>query len=381
MNSRERLVKALNHEEPDRVPFDLGASLITGIHKIAYQNVLKYIGMKEEEIPIFDVVQQLAAPSENFLQRINVDTRNLSPKNSSKWQLHFEEDDHYRYFTDEWGIVWRMPLGHGLYFDMYKNPLADVEDVRDIDKYTFPDPDDENRYLGLRERALKLYEQGYAIVMSSISAGIMELGAWLRGFENFYMDLVLRPELISRILDKALEIKMRYWSRVLEEVGDLIQVVQEADDLGTQNSLLISPEMYRKLIKPRHKELFDFIHSKTKAAIFLHCCGAIYELIPDLIEVGVDILNPVQFTAKNMEASKLKREFGNDIAFWGGGVDTQNILPHGTPQQVKDSVRRQIEIFAPGGGFVFNTVHNIQPDVPPENFIAMLEALEEYGKY
>ena len=217
--------------------------------------------------------------------------------------------------------------------------------------------------------------------MTSISAGIFELGGWLRGYANFYADQAGDPETACKVMDKALEVKMRYWEKVLDIAGDLIDVVQEADDLGSQDRMLISPEMYRKYIKPRHKELFNFIHSKTDAKIFVHSCGCFREVIPDLIEVGVNIINPVQFNVSGMDSESLKKEFGRDLVFWGGGVDTQRILPKGTVQEVKDCVKRQIETLAPGGGFVFNTVHNIQADVPPQNIVAMWETLQEYGKY
>ena len=381
MNARERLITALEHREPDRVPFDLGASLITGIHKTAYKNFTDFLNVPEKELKIFDVVQQISTPSEELLQKIGVDTRNLSPLASSQWTLNYSEDAEYRYFTDEWGIVWRMPLDNGFYFDMYKNPMAEIDTLEGLADYQFPNPTDDARFVGLRQRALVEYEKGNAIVMSSMSAGIMELGAWLRGFENFFMDLALRPEFTRALLNKVYEIKRQYWEKVLNEVGDLIQVVQEADDLGSQNSLLISPKMYRKFIKPLHKDLFEFIHSKTKAKVFIHSCGAVADLIPDLIDSGVDILNPVQLSARNMDPVKLKQEFGKDIVFWGGGIDTQSILPKGSPTQVREAVKRQIEILAPGGGFVFNTVHNIQPDVPPENLMAMVEALHEFGNY
>ena len=381
MNARDRVITALEHREPDRVPFDLGASLITGIHKTAYNNFINYMNVPEKEIEMFDVVQQISTPSEKFLLKIGVDTRNVSPLPSSQWHLKYSEDAEYRYFTDEWGIVWRMPLDNGFYFDMYKNPMAEIDTLEGLANYQFPNPTDDARFVGLRQRALIEYGKGNALVMSSMSAGILELGAWLRGFQNFFMDLALRPEFAHALLNKVYEIKQQYWERILNEVGDLIQVVQEADDLGSQNSLLISPKMYRKFIKPLHKKLFDFIHSKTKAKVFIHSCGAVADLIPDLIDSGVDILNPVQLSARNMDPVKLKQEFGKDIVFWGGGIDTQSILPKGNPTQVREAVKRQIEILAPGGGFVFNTVHNIQPDVPPENLMAMIEALHEFGKY
>lgn len=381
MNARDRLVTALEHREPDRVPFDLGSTDTTGIHKTAYKHFADYLNVPEGAMELSNVYQQICTPSEDFLQNIGVDIRSLYPLPSSQWSLTYSEDAEYRYYTDEWGIARRMPLDNGLYFDMYKHPMAVIDTVEGLANYQFPNPTDDARFVGLRQRALVEYEKGYAIVMSSMSPGVMTLGAWLRGFQNFFMDLALRPEFTSALLKKVYEIKRQYWERVFNEVGDLIQVVQEADDLGGQNSLLISPEMYRKFIKPLHKDLFAFIHSKTEAKLFMHSCGAVAELIPDLIDIGVDILNPVQLSARDMDPVKLKQEFGEDIVFWGGGVDTQSILPNGSPIQVREAVRRQIEILAPGGGFVFNTVHNIQPDVPEENLMAMVEALHEFGTY
>jgi uroporphyrinogen decarboxylase len=184
------------------------------------------------------------------------------------------------------------------------------------------------------------------------------------------------------ILDITFRFRLAYWSKALEEVGDLVDVVVEYDDLGSNTSLLISPQMYRKYLKPLHKALFEFIKSHSRASIFLHSCGAVYPLIPDFIEAGIDILNPIQVSATDMgDGKKLKQEFGKDITFWGGGVNTQSILPRGTTKEVKEDVRRRIGEFAPGGGYVFAAVHNIQPDVPPENIIAMLEAWKEFGKY
>lgn len=381
MNSRERLIAALNHKEPDRVPFDIGASLITGISSTAYTNLLKYINMPEEKVEMFDVVQQLAAPSEAFLQKFGVDVRNVSPNPPSTWKFELQEEGRYKFFKDQFGIKWRMPKEGGFYYDMAEHPLADAYEVEDIENYVFPDVNDAARYVGIRERSQKVRDAGYGVVMSSISAGIFELGGWLRGLANFYADLAGEPEMACKVMDRALEVKMKYWEKVLDTAGDLIDVVQEADDLGAQNNMLISPEMYRKYVKPRHKELFGFIRSKTNAKIFIHSCGSFKDVIPDLIEVGVNILNPVQFNAKGMDAVGLKRDFGKDLVFWGGGVDTQSILPTGTVQEVKDCVKRQLEVLAPGGGLVFNTVHNIQADVPPQNLVALKEAFDEYSKY
>ncbi len=195
----------------------------------------------------------------------------------------------------------------------------------------------------------------------------------MMGYEAFYTSLGLQPAVIHELMDRLLANKRAYWEKVLGEVGDLLDVVQEGDDLGTQTSLLISPAMYRTFIKPREKELFAFIRRRTDAKLFFHSCGAIHPLIPDLIEVGVGILNPVQFTASGMDARRLKREFGRDLVFWGGGIDTQHMLPYGSPQQIREAVRRQKETLSPGGGFVLAAVHNIQADVPPENLMAFMD--------
>lgn len=381
MNSRERLLAALNHKEGDRVPLDIGASLITGIAKTAYVNIMNYLGMPENDIKLFDIVQQLAAPSEAFLDKFGVDVRNVSPNDPSTWKLVMQEEGQYNTFRDAWGIKWRMPVTGGFYFDMAEHPLADACDVEEIENYKYPDARDAARYEGIRERAQGVRDAGYGVVMSSISAGIFELGGWLRGLENFYADLAGEPELACKVMDKAMEVKMKYWEKVLDQAGDLIDVVQEADDLGGQHNMLISPEMYRKYVKPRHKEFFGFIRSRTKAKIFIHSCGSFYDVLPDLIEAGIDIINPVQFNASRMQAEGLKKTFGKDLVFWGGGVDTQRILPRGTVQEVKECVKRQMDIMAPGGGFVFNTVHNIQADVPPQNLIAMKEAFDECSRY
>jgi len=381
MNARERLLAALNHKEPDKVPFDIGSTPVTGIAKTAYTNLLKYLGMPEEEVKFFDVIQQIVVPSEAFLQKFEVDVRNVSSNNPSNWKLEINDEGEYYTFRDQWNIKWRMPKNGGFYFDMVEHPLADALDEEEIEKFEYPDADDPARYEGIREKALEIRNRGYGVVMTSISAGIFELGGWLRGYANFYADLAGDPGMACKVMDKALEVKMKYWEKVLDIAGDVIDVVQEADDLGSQDRMLISPEMYRKYIKPRHKELFNFIHSKTDAKIFVHSCGCFREVIPDLIEVGVNIINPVQFNVSGMDSESLKKEFGRDLVFWGGGVDTQRILPKGTVQEVKDCVKRQIETLAPGGGFVFNTVHNIQADVPPQNIVAMWETLQEYGKY
>ncbi|MEI6388698.1 MAG: uroporphyrinogen decarboxylase family protein [Spirochaetota bacterium] len=338
--------------------------------------------MTESERPLFDVIQQLVSPSESFLQHFGVDVRNVAPDPGSGWKLRIEEGEERFRFVDEWGLTWGMPKIGGHYFDMTGHPLGGAgttaATVRDL---PMPDPSDGQRYKDMRRKAQAIRAAGQAVVVSSIGAGIFELGGWLRGYEDFYCDLAIDEELAASYLDRFLDIKLEYWKRVFDELGDLVDVAQEADDLGSQNAMLVSPDTYRRIMKPRHRKLFSYIHGRGDAKVFYHSCGSFHDVLGDLVETGVDILNPVQFNAKDMDAVSLKRDFGKDLVFWGGGVDTQDVLPRRGPAEVRDDVRRQIEILAPGGGFIFNTVHNIQNDVPPENIVAMFETLEEYGIY
>ena len=380
MTSKERMIMTLSHKEPDKIPLDIGSAKTTGISYIAYKNFLKYKGWekKDKEPKILDQVQQLALVHENVLKAIGVDTRGLIPSSPSNQKIEFKTDSGYIHFTDEWGIEWRMPEKGGHYFDMITHPLIEKTSL-DV----WPDPVDDSRMADFSSRILELKENGdQAILMHGVSAGIFELSLRLRGFEQFFMDIALSPSLACGILDKVVEIKCGFWEKALEKYGNEILVAVEADDLGTQNSLLISPDMYRQILKPRHKKLFSFIKKKAPhVKVFLHSCGAIMPLIPDLIETGIDILNPVQVSARGMEPLLLKKEFGDVLTFWGGGIDTQRILPNGTVQEVRDEVERRIHELAPGGGFVFNTVHNIQSDVPPENIEAMLGTFEKFKNY
>ena len=201
----------------------------------------------------------------------------------------------------------------------------------------------------------------------------------LRGLTQLLEDLVADPEFVTALMAKLLELNIAGTRRFLEKTGKYISVFRTADDLATQNSLLMSPKVYRKLLKPVYKQYFDFVHSMTDAKIFYHSCGCVNNLIDDLAEIGVDILNPVQVSAMG-DTAELKQRFGSQMTFWGG-IDTQSVLPNGTPQDVEEEVRHQIRDLGPGGGFVVASVHNIQPDVSPENIIAMARAARKYGKY
>lgn len=379
MNSRERILTALNHREPDRIPFDLGSTQVTGIHVVAYARLREYLGLPRVTPMLCDVVQQLALPDDDIIEKLGVDVRGLFPLNSHNWNIVNRDIGEYWEYVDEWGITHHRPKPDGLYYSLVRCPLSDSSVTQDdVRAYRFPSTADSARIAGLDELARAYRAQGRAVMVKGVLAGIFEMAQRVRGMENLLMDMASNESLAGALFDKMLELKLAFWEMALPRLRDVIDVVSEADDYGTQVSQLISPRMFRQQIKPRLATLFARIHQLVPhAKIFFHSCGNVRPLLPDFIEIGVDILNPVHITAAGMEPRALKRDFGKDIVFWGGGVDTQDILPHGTPQQVKDDVRRNIDALAPGGGFVFNTVHNIQADVPPQNIVAMWEAVRK----
>jgi len=379
MNSRERVARALSHQQTDHVPFDLGGTGLTTIHVTAYRNLRRYLGMSEIDVRIGHVAEQLALVDEDVAGRLEADLRLVRPDAASTFEYLFRDEGLYEAYTDEWGIGWRKPKDGGLYYDMYRHPLAGADSLDQLKAFPFPDPLDEGRFCTLRDQAKAAVARGKAAVLAGPCAGIAEIYSWLRGYEQYYMDLAVNPSYVTTMLGRLAEWKCAFWERALKEVGDLVSVVVEADDLAGQQSMLMSPKTYRRLIKPCHQRLFSFIKKQAPVKLFYHSCGAVRPVIPDLIEVGVDILNPVQLSAVGMDPFELKREFGQDLVFWGGGVDTQVVLGRGTPAEVRDNVRRSIEALAPGGGFIFAAVHDIQADVPPENIMAMWEAWREHG--
>jgi len=380
MNSRERLLATLNHQEPDRVPFDLGSTQVTGIHVVAYRRLRDYLGLPPVEPVLCDSIQQLALPDDDVIERLGVDVRGLFPLNSHNWDIINVDRGEAWEYTDEWGITHRRLKPDGLYYSSVKHPLAGAIAVDDVRAHRWPDTGDSRRIEGLREQALAYREQGRAVMIKGVLAGVFEMSQRVRGMEALLIDMALDEALACALFDKMVELKLAFWEMALPQLADVVDVISEADDYGTQVSQIISPRMFRELLKPRLKALMERIKQLApKAKVFYHSCGNVRPLLPDFIELGVDILNPVHIRATGMEPVALKRDFGRDMVFWGGGVDTQGVLPNGAPQEVKDDVRRNVEALAPGGGFVFNTVHNIQADVPPENIVAMIEALSEYG--
>ncbi|MHB8278315.1 MAG: uroporphyrinogen decarboxylase family protein [Candidatus Humimicrobiaceae bacterium] len=382
MNCRERLISALNHKEPDRIPLDLGGTIVTSITRNAYISLKKYLGLEVEDVKIFDYVQQLPYIDEKLLERIAVDVRMIATNYMISEKQEIYEEDNYYYFYDRWGSKLRMPKQRGHYFDWVEFPINEIS-MDTLKKYKWPELDSKEYILKLKEKAKFLYENtDYALAGTAIfGGGIFEQPSRIMGMELFLTSLMTNQKFANEIMEKIAELYIENSLCYLDELGKYIQVFVYWNDVATQTGPMISPEIYRKLIKPKDKKLIEAIKSKTEAKIFYHCCGAVKDFIPDLIDIGVDILNPVQVSAEGMDTAKLKKEFGKYITFWGGGCDTQHVLPYDTPGKIKSEVKRRIDDLAPGGGFIFSAVHNIQDGVPPENIMAMFETLEEYGRY
>jgi uroporphyrinogen decarboxylase len=379
MTHRERLRAALNRSEPDRLPVDLGATATTTITRAPYLRLRAHLGLPELEPAVFSFTAGSVRPDEDVLEHFGVDTRSVKPGAGSGFKTAVGRDGAYDIYSDEWGNGFRRPRESGLYFDIVRHPLLGL-DTASVRGYPFPQGGDPNRVAGLRGKALALREAGYPVILGqSFGTGILHGGTALFGFEDYFCRMILEPEIIDEVSERLLQGKMAFYENVFAEAGEFIDVIAEADDLGTQRGPFLSIEDYRKRIKPYQKRLFAFIKKRApKVKIFYHSCGSVVDFIPDLIEIGIDALNPLQLSARGMDPLVLKREYGGDLCFWGGGVDTQEVLPHGRPGDVKKEVRRRLSAWMKGGGYVFAAVHNIQADVPPENVVALFEAVNEF---
>jgi uroporphyrinogen decarboxylase len=385
MNSRERILAAINHREPDRIPFDLAGTTWTGIANLAYQNLLTFIGKESESPNWSDVIQQIVVPADDILTKLQVDTRGLFPLTSSNWDVYDKLKDageNWEYL-DEWGFTLHFPKQNGHWFSYVRHPMENIlPDVQQIKACHWPFASDRRRIAGLREKALNYKRQGKIVIIKGLCAGIFEMHQRCRGMENALLDSFLYPEFSDLLIGKIADLKIEFWKMALDELADVVDIVAEGDDYGTQESQLIDPEHFRQYYKPHIARIIKATKQcAPNAKVMFHSCGNVRPEIPDFIEMGIDILNPVHVNASGMEPYQLKKDFGRDIVFWGGGVDTQKILPSGTVIEVADDVKKNIDALAPGGGFVFATVHNIQSDVPPQNIMAMRETLNKYGKY
>ncbi|NQT59097.1 MAG: hypothetical protein HQ557_08955 [Bacteroidetes bacterium] len=380
MTSEERITITLNHQEPDRIPIDFGGHLITGIHIDAYKHLTEYLRIPKDTLQIERYRQRTAVINELVFERFNADFRPLVPPLPDlKW---FENENHTCY-KDEWGVTWCKKRDDGLYYEHHQ-PLYDsmptIEMIRDT---SWPDYSLSKRIVGLHKKVKVVSTLGKVPILDlPLGLEIFDAGFNICGAVNFYMLLALDPQAAAYLMDRQLEAQIDWWTQAIYQIPELT-LVRIGDDLGSQDAMLIDPEMYRTLVLPRHKKLFQKIKevSKNRIKIIMHSDGAIKPIIPDLIEAGIDCLNPIQYSVSGINPVELKKEFGDVLTFWGGGIDTQNIMPNVSPAQVKDEVKRQIDILAPGGGYVFSQVHILQKDIPAENIVAMFDAALEFGGY
>lgn len=412
MNSRENVLRAIAHQEPNKVPVDMGSNPSSGISAIAYSNLLKYLKMEHLPVQVYDIVQQLAQPHDEIIDLLGIDVLDIgrtfnetpqhwhpttlgngAPAFYPAWFNPIKNDsgDWIAYHSSGLPIA-RMP-GAATFFDQthypwenaYPENFASLDDA--MSKVLWSafthSPWDNAEMPGfwdeLRQRAIHLKENTDKALMIVVGSNLFEWGTFIRRMDNFMMDLYLEPDNVKKLLDALMERHLETLAKVCNAVGDVADIIRFGDDLGAMNGPFMDPEIYRQVFKPRHKQLCDFVKQNSKMHTFLHSCGSIYKLIPDLIEAGYDIINPVQTQCADMAPEKLKAEFGKDVTFWGGGVETVGTLNAGTTEQVRAQVLNRLEILSKNGGFVFNTVHNIMPDVPPENIIAMFNAVKEFN--
>jgi uroporphyrinogen decarboxylase len=413
MTSRERVLASIKHKEPDRVPVDLGSTPSSGISTIAYYNLKEHLGLTEGHTRVYDVVQQLAQPEDNIIERFGIDVLDVGRMFNTRdedwynitlltgqevqFPAWFKPVDNGRggwdAFAPDGTRIATMPNKISTFFDQTYFPYLDdyPSDYKDLPKVMpkimwaglvhspWDHADEADFWQQLREKAIYLRQNTDKALMIVAGCNLFEWGTFLRRLDNFLMDLLLQPAEVERLLDALMEIHLQTLENVCNAVGDVVDIIRFGDDLGMDQGPFMPPAVYRKLFKPRHTMLCNYVKEHSQMHTFLHSCGSIYKVMPDLIEAGFEIINPVQTTSRDMEPARLKKEFGNDITFWGGGADTRHILNRATPAKVKDHVKRNLDIFMPGGGFVFNTVHNILPDVPPENIVAMFEAISEFN--
>jgi uroporphyrinogen decarboxylase len=403
MTSRERILTALDHREPDRVPIDLSGYRSSGISAIAYPKLRAALGLKPRPVYVYDPIQQLAIVDDDVLDWAGADAVELGRGfcREEKWWADWTLPDGTPCKMPVWAVpersgqewIYRAPSGHvmarmpegALHFDQTSWPFLTAEEDLSRIEELYPD----HMWTGiasppgpsvtspreLAEGARRLRASTDRAIVALFGGNLLEMGQFYYRMDNFLMMLAGEPARAHRFLDALVEIHLKNLETFLGAVGPYIDVINFGDDLGAQNGPQISPRMYREFFKPRHATMWARSKQLAPAKVMLHCCGAVRQLLPDLIDAGLEVINPVQISCRGMQADGLKRDFGKDLTFWGGGCDTQRILPNGTPEEVREHVQAQLRIMAPGGGFVFQQVHNILANVPPENLIAMYEAV------
>jgi len=366
LTSRQRVLAALDHREPDRVPLDVGGTTATGINLHAYEALKGHLALREPTA-VASRRSSLASLPESLLRRLGSDVRALHPPAPDAAPGLPEPDGS---FLDAWGVRFvRPPQGH---YYVRESVLEGPLTVHDLAAYPWPDPTDPSYTRSLAAQAEALHTGTDGAVALNLPVGFIHQCQFLRGFQDWLMDLAADPPLAEALLDRVLDVWQEIALRLVRAAGPFVDVVFYADDIAHQTAMLMSMAAYRRLIKPRQARLLRALHGATAARIVYHSCGAVYPAIGDLIDMGIDALNPVQVSAAGMEPARLKREFGRHLCFWGG-IDTHHVLPHGTPEEVRAEVRRRVAELAEGGGYVIASVHNIQAEVPPQNILAMCD--------
>lgn len=377
LSHRERALMALNHQETDRVPIDIGGALPTQIDPAPYSQLVELLGLQATEPMAASVVGGFVAviPSEEVLTALDVDFRGVSLSPPLRSPNVFLDENSYR---DEWGVVWvRGSEGHP--FIDRLGPFQEREpSLGDLERYPWPDPKDPGRYSGLRERVMALRRETDSAIVLNLPYCVLRELQRMRGFENGMADLLVNPALAEGIMEHVTMVSAGIAESALQEVGDLVDVVMFPEDMGTQEQLFMRLDLYRRMLKPYHRRMVEAIKRKTRAKVLIHSDGAIRDIIGDFIDIGIDALNPVQVSARGLgDTRKLKAEFGKDICFWGA-IDTHRVLPYGTPEDVAAEVRMRIDHLAKGGGYVLASVHTINSEVPGANVLAMVETARNY---
>jgi uroporphyrinogen decarboxylase len=379
MTHRERVRKALNHEKTDRIPIDLGGCADTTITRVGYEKLKQFIGQPVEDCDSAIFWEDTVYPDEKLQNYLDVDVRALYILPPT-YEV-FKNPDGSEWYKDEYGVVRKKPAD-GYYFDLIEVPLTGELTIKKIENFNWPEPDAVQLKRDIEkaaQRAKYLYEETDYAILGSCHIAPVSFTMLIRGLAEWSMDIIDNPKVVEALMDVYVDINLEISSEFYKAVGKYCDVAYcIADDLATQDRAWFSIDTYNKYIKPQHKKIIDTVKKYTDAKIMFHCCGAASFLFPDLIEIGVEVFTPVQVSARDMDSKKLKKEFGESLTFWGG-IDTQRVLPFGTPEDVRREVFQRIGDFTDGGGgYVLNSVHNILPEVPPENVIAMIEAAKEW---
>jgi uroporphyrinogen decarboxylase len=413
MTSRERVLEAIRHRQPDRVPVDMSATPSSGISAIAYSNLLRYLGRSDLPVRIYDVVQQLAQPELSILDTFGADVLDIGRTfndhhgdwypvkmangGNALYPIWFHPADQpdgsfLTFDNDGKRVLSKMPAG-ATFFDQTYFPYVDGYPVNYMNldaemnrimwarhvHSPWDHAGESDFWSKLREKTIQLRKSTDKALLVVCGCNLFEWGTFLRRMDNFLMDLMCDQENVEKLLDELMKRHLATLEKVCKSVGDIVDIIRFGDDLGMTQGPFMAPEVYRQLFKPRHKLLCDYVKKYSKMHTFIHSCGSISLLMPDMIDAGIEIFNPVQTNAFAMDPGFLKREFGKNCTFWGGGVETAGTLNEGPVEKIRDQVLERLQIFSEGGGFVFNTVHNILPDVPPQNIVAMFDAVKEFN--